>query len=280
MRNCFFVFVCLFAFSCTKPELHSGDNLLNGEVLVIGHAGGGFASSTNPFPDNSLASVQYALDGLVADGVELDVQLSLDSTLWIYHDNELHTKSTCLSCINSLRDADLNNCLYLEELSHNAADHPLQKLKTILEKYQGLPYLFFLDIKTANTCTGGSADLLAYSRAIEKLLDESGMREQVICESSNYFLLQQLRSLNSSTRIMLDTSDPLQAIPDALAIQAEGIVASVLRFDKSSVQAVHDAGLLAIIFDVREYTATRNAIKMNPDGIQSDNIPLLLEFVR
>lgn len=280
LKHFWILLFVLFVLSCTKPELHSNDNLLNGQVLVIGHAGGGFASSTNPFPDNSLASIQYALDGLVADGVELDVQLSLDSTLWIYHDNELNTKTDCVSCISSLNDQQLSECFYLDELSHNSADHPLQKLETIIQQYQGLPYLFFLDIKTANTCTGGSPNLDSYARALEKLLVDSGFRSQIICESSNYSLLQKLRALNTQTRIMLDTSNPLEAIPNALAIQAEGIVASVLRYDKSTVQSVHDAGLLAIIFDVREYTGTLRAMKMHPDGIQTDNIPLLLEFAR
>ena len=56
--------------------------------LVLGHAGAGFFTPLNPFnplPPSSLAGVRHAL-AQGADGVEVDVQLSQDSVLVLYHD--------------------------------------------------------------------------------------------------------------------------------------------------------------------------------------------------
>ena len=61
------------------------------QPLVIGHAGSGFLTPLNPFnplPPSSRASIRQAL-ARGADGVEVDVQLSQDSVLLLYHDEKL-----------------------------------------------------------------------------------------------------------------------------------------------------------------------------------------------
>ena len=49
------------------------------------HRGNGFNTD---FVQNTLPAAEYGLS--VLDGIELDIQLSKDGTLWLDHDNEVH----------------------------------------------------------------------------------------------------------------------------------------------------------------------------------------------
>ena len=80
---------------CRKPDIHNIKNLNNGKIMIIGHGGSGFQSVINPLPTNSAASVSKALDELEADGVELDVQLTADKQLILYHDARLESQTNC-----------------------------------------------------------------------------------------------------------------------------------------------------------------------------------------
>ena len=49
------------------------------------HRGNGFNTDFIP---NTLPAAEYGLS--VMDGIELDIQISEDGTLWLDHDNEVH----------------------------------------------------------------------------------------------------------------------------------------------------------------------------------------------
>jgi len=95
-----FVF-CFALISCYDFDASEIENLNDGEVLKIGHAGLGFHRwyPFNPLPSNSFKSVLSALEDFNSDGVEVDVQLSADNVFVLYHDRELNTKTNLKGCI-------------------------------------------------------------------------------------------------------------------------------------------------------------------------------------
>ena len=84
------------------------------KLVVLGHAGSGFFTPISPFnfrPPSSWRGVEYALD-LGADGIEVDLQLSRDSVVMLYHDQELANSSTGRGCISQHRAAELVQLRY------------------------------------------------------------------------------------------------------------------------------------------------------------------------
>ena len=82
---------------CSNQKAPPIENLRGGNIQVIGHGGSGFLSLFSPFnalPPNSLASLSKALFVDKSDGVEIDVQMSKDSVLILYHDKKLESKTS------------------------------------------------------------------------------------------------------------------------------------------------------------------------------------------
>src|SRR6187455_1958541 len=78
---------------CSNDDLDP--TVKNNSIIIIGHAGSGFNylfMPFNPYPTNSFKSLKNALaDG--ADGVEVDVQMTADLQLVLYHDNTLESET-------------------------------------------------------------------------------------------------------------------------------------------------------------------------------------------
>ena len=91
MKGIYFLLALIFCFGCKKNNLP--------EVDVYGHAGSSLHRDRAVFPANSLESIKYAIDALSADGVEVDVQMTKDSILVLYHDSFLDNSSDFTGCI-------------------------------------------------------------------------------------------------------------------------------------------------------------------------------------
>jgi len=58
---------------------------------VMGHRGGGRNSDLHPYSENSVEMIQFA-ERLGCTGVEIDIQLTLDSVPVLYHDQTINTR--------------------------------------------------------------------------------------------------------------------------------------------------------------------------------------------
>jgi len=156
--NYWVAFAILFFISgCQKVDLENINNLNGGKIDVIGHGGIGFESPQNALPHNSFSSLTKAVDAYGVEGVEVDIQLSADSVLFMYHDNTLETLTDCAGCI-LFEDSDaLKNCRYRSSLRSNLfLNEKLSPVESILEHFSQRPIKpkVILDIKPALTSCG------------------------------------------------------------------------------------------------------------------------------
>jgi glycerophosphoryl diester phosphodiesterase len=78
-------FIVLNSGGCEKIK-YAIDNPITGlPTRVLMHRGNGYNTDYIP---NTLPAAEFGLS--VLDGIELDIQLSGDGTLWLDHDNEVH----------------------------------------------------------------------------------------------------------------------------------------------------------------------------------------------
>ena len=88
----FILLLAIFATGgCEKQEDFHVSNLNHDVIMVLGHAGMG---EFYKYPNNSWESIEPAL-GIGADGVEIDIQMTKDSVLILFHDETLDLRTKC-----------------------------------------------------------------------------------------------------------------------------------------------------------------------------------------
>ncbi len=106
MKNLFAVILAIIIINsggCEKIK-YQPDNPFSGlPTKVLMHRGNGFNTD---FVQNTLPAAEYGLS--VLDGIEQDIQLSKDGTLWLDHDNEVHDcEGNVVGCFQTLTDEEI-----------------------------------------------------------------------------------------------------------------------------------------------------------------------------
>ncbi|MBS1689892.1 MAG: hypothetical protein JSS96_14280, partial [Bacteroidetes bacterium] len=142
-------------------------NLSGGRVYIIGHEGSG--ELNNAYPPDSWESVTRAIEYYNADGVEIDLQLSQDSVLFMFEGNSLETSTTCLGCLVSIDSLLLSKCIYqntqtpgdlstkyLTAFQHVIARFAQRKIKPVI----------FMDLHTSTGCITNGIEHAYYTNLV------------------------------------------------------------------------------------------------------------------
>jgi glycerophosphoryl diester phosphodiesterase len=283
MRIAFIILSLISLTGCGKFDTDAVQNLNGGKIDIIGHGGSGVPSVTDPYHINSEQSIILALDGLFADGSEVDVQMSSDSVLFLYHDEQLDTKTACHGCIATSTAAQIAQCPYWSGIDDiNGSQQAIITLDHILQRYASYenPPAFYLDCKAANFCDDGFVtDLSAMSVALADVIAKYDARSWVTVESRSQNLLNFVKAADPTINLVFDVDDPDHGIAVSLLNGYHGIATSNQRITKEQVTSAHDAGLSAHIFNVRSAAGHRNACNKWPDAVQTDNIEMMQDML-
>jgi hypothetical protein len=139
-RTVQYIIIAILFFSCKEKESFN-------DVDIVVHAVSGLYNPQSFHVDNSKDAMHYALKFEELDGIEVDVQHSLDGTLWMFHDEFLddRTNKTGKICENS--DAVLNQANYTDLNST-----PLSPLLSIDWSLNKGTKNIYIDLKNLNSC--------------------------------------------------------------------------------------------------------------------------------
>ena len=104
-----FITLILVIVPCRKniDNEYFTNTLKNNSTLVIGHHGAGSVKFNNlRYYDNSFSAIKVGLEYL--DGIEVDLQMSKDSTIWVYHNHDILNNDSVLVSIASLSDYEIS----------------------------------------------------------------------------------------------------------------------------------------------------------------------------
>jgi glycerophosphoryl diester phosphodiesterase len=274
----------LFVTGCEKIEPDRIRNLNNGKILVVGHGGGGFQSYFNPLPANSLLSISRAIDVLLADGVEVDAQLSADKKLVLYHDEFLENQTSCSGCITGQTAEEVLKCRYNRNAGNNLKERePLITLETVMAKlaaYKVKPQLF-IDTKLLNACNANQVPQIPdFAEAVAALVAQYNAYAWTHIESNSVPLLLTLKARDSRFRLSYYTRNPAADIPVMARLGFEGITVFNHEITARQVSQAHQQGLSVTILGIKSRSGLLNTISKSPDAIQTDNIPLLINILQ
>lgn len=276
-RLVFLYSLLLVTFSCRDAE--QGPTLTGAAIQVVGHGGSGFVSIDNYYPANSGPSILQAVDILGANGVEVDVQMTTDSVLVLYHDEGLASQTACAGCIAEQPYAAIADCRFRSNIALNLGkDAHLWTLEELLANFSARPAppWLHLDISISADCR---ADFSTFARQLVALIREYEAESWVYVELSLLSQLEYIQSLHAGLQLVW-----LGVVnEERLAIVEEknfwGVVTVNESIDKALVEEAHRRGLGVILYNVKIRQGALEAIAKGPDLIETDNIPLLFNVL-
>lgn len=181
MRTSIFIFFAslfIVLAGCERVKYYPDRPLATGRTLFIAHKGGGESDGGNTY-----AGCKYGLDML--DGIECDVQISSDNTLWLSHSSQVGAcGGRAERCFASSSDAAIqatDSCRNAGEAYARLED----VFKLMSESYPGK--IISVDAKAWVPCEAKKANIIkemnGVARAIIALTEKYHLQNRVMVES-------------------------------------------------------------------------------------------------
>ena len=258
MRLINFIIGLVILFSCTKRDNYSAIN-------VIGHAGMGLEMPNSMYHDNSKEAIEYALTMKGCDGVEVDVQLSKDGDLWLYHDPNLDSETNTSGCISELNSMQLSSVKY--KSFHNENLIKLIDLDSNLLSGK----ILYLDVRKVNFCTNAE---ISSQELIDALNGISFLRNsdiKVVIVSNNLPFLNLVNIAGYQVAFEINDGFDFLSIQPSYSFIKELIVKNE-NINAEQISIYQSAGISVTIFEMRSASGIRKALKKNPDSIITDDL--------
>lgn len=258
------IFIVLF-FSCKKKEQSS--------VVVIGHGGNGLEFEGSIYHGNSKEAMDFTFANPNADGVELDLRMAADGSLWLSHDETLETETKSTGCVGDKNEEELAGIKY-----NSLQNEKLAKLTDIIS-FQTSDKSIFVDVKHANTCQNNIQEVATYLAVLDEwkqTISNSNKRIYIILNTVDWtepFILAGWQVLYSSD----DSAVRNQLTNDYPSIK--GFVCKNSLCSKIQVNEIKSKGKEIYLYEVRSPKSLKEVREKNPTGVMSDDVQgAILEF--
>jgi glycerophosphoryl diester phosphodiesterase len=284
----------------------------NSNIQIVGHRG-----CRDIRPENTLAGFRHALE-LGADAIELDVHLTADGKIVVYHDYFLNPdltrddkgawiekSKTPLFMLTSLELSKYNlgkikpDTTYLS--SHpavkNTGDEPIPYLKDVFNLMKQYPHAqLFIEVKTTPFEPNQSSDPALTASAVVGEINQSDIKDRVAVLSFDWRVMQHVHKLDSSIKLYFnhakqpESNSPWFAGYDlrdfndsapALITHMKGSAwsAHYEQLNARNIKEAHDLGLKVYAWTVNSQQEMKDLINLGVDGIITDRPDLLLQLV-
>lgn len=253
---------------CDKFEYLPDDPVPPIVPKVLLHRGSG--NLTSP-PPNTLEAMLYGA-GLL-DGVEMDLQLSADRTLWLGHDNELHDcAGQVIACFQDLTDAEIEAVASCDGVRH------YDTLEVVLAGVEAVypQKVYSFDIKGQYCRSLGREDARRMAEEVDRVVRATGLGGRVITESDQDPFLERIQELATPVHSLVvslgDVDLPLAKASDFGAAGLSFKYAPTSEpLTASLVEGIHRKGFRIAVWTVNGPEDARFVWSTQPDVIQTDD---------
>ncbi|OYT30454.1 MAG: glycerophosphodiester phosphodiesterase [Thermofilum sp. ex4484_79] len=209
-------------------------------------------------PENTLLSFQKAYE-CGATAIELDLRRTKDDKIVVIHDPTIDRVSNGHGEVEKLTLAEIKK--------YNVDEEKIPLLEEVLEKFSG-KIAFDLDVKVEGIESG-----------ILELLETYGCIDKTIITSFLPSVLEKVRMIDKDIIVGVLFGQWNKKILDfALKIDANALVPSTEAVTQSLIDKAHSNHLKVYVWVVNEIDEMVRFLKMNVDGIITDD-PCLLSRV-
>lgn len=225
--------------------------------VIVAHRGYSSVS-----PENTLSAFENAIE-IGADMIELDVQLTRDGQVVVFHDNDL---LRITGREGAVADYSLEELKQMDAGIWFAPGFEGEKIPTlaeVLELVRDSDLTVYLELKDIG-------DVEGFEEAVLEVVREYDMQDRCLMASFQYEYLKHFKELDENIRTLLNTSSGSLALAEDFPADYYGLYEEMVTADL--VEAVHNAGSLAYVWTVNTPVQMRNAAAMGVDGIVT-NVP-------
>lgn len=270
----FFITIILFFHSCKKIKYYPDKDYKEVKTVILAHRTGGGIST--PYQENSLEAAKHGLT--IVDGIETDLQISKDRTIWLSHSVDL---SNCAGLsYKCFPEATDNQIASLDSCNGNFLN--FSKLEEIFI-YISSTYsdkFISLDVKSWTPCTPSSADVLGIMNVIGdeiiRLTNKYHLQNHVMVESETATFLNYVKNNSTGIDCYLTSFGDFER---AMQLSIEAGYAGIsfkYKFQEEigieHIQLLRNKGLKIQLWTVNSTEYLNEALSINPDFIQTDNL--------
>lgn len=258
------LFLIFTILNCTKKENYNVTNINHNTLMILGHRGMG---EYFQYPGNTIESVLPVLK-IGADGCELDIQITKDSVLVLFHNDDLDGRTKCSGRIYDYNWDEIKNCTYSglqTEVKLICVDELFSNIENLNE------YYFAFDCKLTVDNPYDINYRKTFLRTIKLISNKYRMSGNIFIEGDLGFL-QIAKELGLTNKGFLIGS----SVDNAIDNNFFGIGAS-LNTSIDTINYAHENGIYVMMWGAKTDIGNKQALKLNPDILQTDKpIPLLM----
>ncbi|MBW8050388.1 MAG: glycerophosphodiester phosphodiesterase [Cytophagales bacterium] len=258
---------------CKKINYHPDKPYKDVKTMFLAHKGGGSSIQ----PENTLNAVKYGLNKL--NGVEVDIQLSKDGTIWLSHSASLEK----CGIIDPGLFAETTDMVIIEIDSCKGDSLDYSMLKDIFQyiaEYYPEKYIS-LDVKASENSLSALGILNDIADEIIDLVDMYKINNVMVESETATFLSYLKKNSNGIESYLATFGDFERGMGIALQKGYSGISFKYKFNEEISsdhISLLRKKGLKIQLWTVNSEDDLLEAISINPDFIQTDDIDLALKI--
>jgi glycerophosphoryl diester phosphodiesterase len=281
MRLLYLSVILLFVLSGCKKDIEFEVSNLNANVIgILGHAGMGYVSLGNGLPPNSFASVEKALSYGI--GSEMDIQMSSDGHIVLFHDETLEGVTSCEGRVNDKTLDELIQCRFHTTSANVFRKHFVTPLKSVFDYAQTNQFsqILSLDVKLHPSKHNGTDDYYEdFARALSELIVSYQMENKVFVECYDYTFLNILQKVNPRLKLFYYTNFE-EALEKAVTYDFYGITVHDDWITTQDVSRAHAKNARVMVFGFKSKKSLSQGGIKNPDFMQVDNVPNAVQLFK
>ena len=241
--------------SCTK-------NKYLPKVLVFGHAGISLHKDKALFPANSLESIQYAIDVLGADGVEVDIQMTKDSVLVLFHDKFLEFSSNFIGCVSQYNYDEIMN------VKLDNTDYIIVTLDKVLKYIDSRGKSILLDVKAYDYCSETTISVSGFNYGFLNSINEISEEciGNILINNQSSSFLNQVSHPNKCIEI----TNVQNGINQLNTFEFQAILIALGNISKNDPELLKNINWG--VFGIKDKWSIDNGIKLMPKFAITENI--------
>lgn len=240
----------------------------------MGHGGMGISDL---FPINTTESLMRCINE-GADGSEIDIQLTADNVLVGFHNSDLNGNT---NFTGRIRDYTWNELKEARYTSTPQLNYKILKLRDFFDGVDGVAnYTFTLDIKIYPADNEYLTYIDNYTDALENLYDDYSIDHTVFIEAQDEFFLTEMAAKDSQIRQYIYPANFQEGFLTALNLGLHGISIDTDKVTPEQIKFAHATGIFVTVWGVASKKENRDAIRKNPDMIQTDKVAYLVKQLK
>lgn len=240
--------------------------------LVIAHRG-----ARREAPENTIPAFERAMQ-MGVDGIECDIMLTADRVPVISHDDRIEKLSTTFRHIHKTPYKSLATIDVGSRFSERFTGTHIPILSDLLSLFRPTSMLLNLELKMQPQKPNGIEKIVADT------VHEFNMDDQVIISSFSPMILWRMKQVAPHLRRALLTEPKafffLHMRFFAKVLQVWGIHPSLSAIDRKLIEVARKEDWQVMTWTLNSPAAFAQALKLDVDGIITDDPPLLQQWLR